>query len=195
MDYLNILVVTWWVLAAATFAAFANISRPRPYFTAALPHAGQIAGCALIFALIFGALFLAMSSDKTRLLTFHGQLFLMLVGALLISIVYSNSTSGPGYRIFAIVFATAGISILMWGLYLAAGDVLLPRTVVEGRVDGMGTVRRTKAVSYEITIDESTYRATREVIPHIKVGDRIRAELGAASEIVFSVDVIRPAKP
>lgn len=118
----------------------------------------------------------------------------MMIGAVLISIVYFNRASGPGFKIFAIVFASAGLWMVLWGFYLAAGDILLPRTVLEGRVDGMGAVRRSaKASRYELVIDGVAYRAIREVVPHIRVGDHIRAERGAASGIVFNADVIGPA--
>ena len=193
MNYLNILVVTWWALATATFAAFAIISRTRSYFTTALPRAGQIAICVWFLTLALGALTLLMNSDKTRLLTLHGQLSLMLIGAALLSIVYNNRAAGLRFKIFAVVFASAGVAILMWGFYLAAGDILLPRTVIEGRVDGMGTVRRTRVTSYEVVIDGIAYRAIRDVFSQIQVGDLVRVERGAASEIVFSADVISPA--
>lgn len=70
---------------------------------------------------------------------------------------------------------------LGWSVRLAQ-DVLLPRTVVEGRVTDVGSRRGTRAPrSYRIAIEGAWYHATRDVWTAARHARAVRAEVGAGS--------------
>lgn len=76
------------------------------------------------------------------------------------------------------VFAVVALA---WSVRLAQ-ELLLPRTVVEGRVTDVGSRRGTRAPrSYRVAIEGAWYGATRDVWTAARHARTVRAEVGAGS--------------
>jgi hypothetical protein len=64
-----------------------------------------------------------------------------------------------------------------------------PRLIVEGRIDRTTNYSR-HGDQYVIVVDGKRYDAIREVYLARKVGERMRAELGAGSKTILQADPI-----
>jgi hypothetical protein len=141
----------------------------------------------------------------TRLLLLNFQLLMVLFGAVLVAHGFSsslflfsdrwspslpallNSRFGPG--VFRAVFVLFGFLAIACGLYWLIGDLAFPRLIVEGRIDRTTNYSR-HGDQYVIVVDGKRYDAIREVYLARKVGERMRAELGAGSKTILQADPI-----
>lgn len=87
----------------------------------------------------------------------------------------------------AVTLLMTVLAVVMGWFFL--GDVLLPRRVVTGTVDGYVTTRAgVRGISTpSIVIDGRDYEITRDIVRQIGVGGEVRAEISAASRTVLKI--------
>jgi hypothetical protein len=214
VDGLDFLLITWWFFAVATilpaslFARRLRIhdrnaavsaylrgqtnSHPRiTALTAALPRPAYFAFLILILILSFGLVGFLWANNWTRMLYFNSQLLGICFGTVCAWIALSPKAHvtkqgrlpAAAIRTFMFIFGVLATPVF---LFVAAGDLVLPHLIVEGRVDSKQYYSGYRSGdSYTIVIDGRSYNATREAYLPINKGERIHAELGAASKMLF----------
>jgi hypothetical protein len=93
----------------------------------------------------------------------------------------------------AIRVATFMIGSLMFAIpsYLLVRDVALPWSILEGRIDNLRIHRdHIGSPEYKMVIDGRWHDTTNEVFSTLRIGDRVRAEIGAGSKTIFRTERI-----
>ncbi|MBX9845498.1 MAG: hypothetical protein K2Z80_27190 [Xanthobacteraceae bacterium] len=163
----------------------------------------EMAVVALILLLLAGWVVLLICWDWTRLSVLNGQMFAILLGALVAWVGLSAKAfakthiGGQPRKMPGLVragFALVGLAIVMGFGIIAIRDIVLPRRVVEGHVDrayksgGYGLDSE-----YVVVIDGKRFRSTFETFEHIRPAQRVRAEVGAGSGMIFAAEERRAA--
>jgi hypothetical protein len=123
--------------------------------------------------------------NETELLSFDADAAYLLFGtAWLIGFrKLLDFKTTPGWDVLTVLIGFACIAI--GGGYLA-GDFLMPRQKIAGVVEGTFTTRGKAGMHYHVVLDAGRYYATGDVYATIHAGDRIEAEVGRASDTIFS---------
>lgn len=203
MEIEDVLVVGWWLLAAMTILPFPFLSRKLqiadrrtavlahlrgqrtdsfkfPVLTSILPKPAVWALAVSWGVLALSLVPLAWMSHWSRLLYLNFQFLMAGFGVLMIWSGSLRKTMAA--RIFITLL---GVVILCLAGYAIAGDLFWPSVTVEGRVSNK-IERRNKGNRYEIVVNGIVYQTIRPVYLPLRVGDRINAEAGAGSGVVFS---------
>jgi hypothetical protein len=219
MELWDILLIAWWLLAAATiiptsllawrlrardrkaavsaYLSGQSIGRYRiSTVGAAMPLSVYFALFTSGIVLFLGLLGFVWISNWTRLLYLNFELILVWFGAVCLWAGLSPTIHVPSSRWLppkatSIFMTLFGAVALASGLYMVVGDFAVPPLIVEGRVDGKEDFTRFKrGNTYLIFVNGTRYEATREVYLPIQVGGRIRAELGATSKMILRANTI-----
>lgn len=203
MEVADYLVIGWWLLAASTIPPFpillqklkaadrkaVGLSYLRgqatdpfkfPVLSTLLPKPAVWAFAASWIVLALSLVPLTWMGHWSRLTYLNLEFLIVGFGALMIWTGRTRKTMAARVSI-----ALLGIAIICFVGYAIAGDLFRPPVVVEGRVT-QKTERHNKGNRYEIVVNGIVYQTIRPVYLHLRVGDRINAEAGAGSGVVFS---------
>jgi hypothetical protein len=90
-----------------------------------------------------------------------------------------------------ILFALLGPFLLFLGANILIQDYALSRFVVEGIVGDLNVETSSKkAAEYQVTIGTKIFWAAPQTFDSLKVGDRVRAEIGKGSQYIFKIERI-----
>jgi hypothetical protein len=92
--------------------------------------------------------------------------------------------SRPGVLILC---GLAGPFLLFLGSNVLIQDYALARLVVEGTVSRLSIETVHKTLEYQVTIETKRFWATQPVFDTLRVGDRVRAEVGKGSQYIFGI--------
>jgi hypothetical protein len=163
-----------------------------------MPAPIGIGVAALMLLLAAGWGVLLVCWDWTRLTVLNGQIFVVLLGALLAWVGLSAKALARAtiddrppkmLGLQRTAFALVGLAIIAIFGTVAIRDLALPRRVVEGHVD-----RVYKSGGYQfdseyiVVIDGKRFRSTFEAYGHIRPAQRVRVETGAGSGMIFASD-------
>lgn len=203
MEIADYLLIGWWLLAAVTIIPIPFLLRKLravdrkttgfgpphgqgagplklPLLTSILPRPAVWALAVSWVVLALSLVPLTWMSHWSRLTYLNLQFLLAGFGALMI-------WSGPlrktkPARIFMILL---GVAVLGVAGYATVADLFFPSLTVEGRVSDKIELRN-KGIRYEIVVNGIVYQTIRPVYLPLRVGDRISAEAGAGSKVIFS---------
>jgi hypothetical protein len=162
-----------------------------------------IATALLIVALF--SIFIFWNGNETQLYFLSAQILLTLFGAATLVFPIKNPSfrsykpkpNSWGAAVLRASFALFGLFLLVFFGAHAFGDLLLSRQIVEGRVDRawVDWDWRHRALwrGYRVVIDGKRFDTTNEVYSHLRVGDRVRAQIGVGSQTIFRAEVIEPS--
>jgi hypothetical protein len=87
------------------------------------------------------------------------------------------------------LFGLGGPFLLFFGANVLVQDYALNRLVVEGIVGRLeGETWSQRAPEYQVTIETKIFWATPRTFETLKVGDRVRAEVGKGSQYIFNIE-------
>jgi hypothetical protein len=208
VDGPDFLLIAWWLFAVATVVPVALIVRRsridhreiaisaglrrqpnNPSQNTKLPGAALFAMLLLVAIFIVGFCFFLWASNWTRLLHIKFQIFCFCFCAASgwaalsgkVETTKEDWLPAPALRGLMLIVGVLGTP---FSLYIVVGDLTFPSIVVEGRADGKEHFG-TRSDTYYLVINGTRYNTTREVYLPISRGDRIHAELGAASKIIY----------
>jgi hypothetical protein len=149
---------------------------------------------------VVGLVAFVWMSHWTRLLLLNFQLFALLFGATCLAgelffapLVAPVSWTWPQAIWFLRrpLSLTFGVLAILVASYWLIGDLALPRLIVEGRVDRVGSYYSlSRQDVFFILIDGKRYDTTRDVFLLLKAGDQVRAEVGAGSNVILQTEPI-----
>jgi hypothetical protein len=139
--------------------------------------------------------YLMDNSGQSLVLLFDFYFAFVVAGAFLCFAfyrVYFSSwpvASKPGVLI---ICALLGPFLLFFGSNVLIQDYVLSRLVIEGTVSRLDGVT-SPAPEYQVTIETRRFWATPPVYGTLRVGDRVRAEVGKGSQYTFRIERVSGA--
>ena len=139
--------------------------------------------------------YLNVRSSESLAFLFDYYFFFVVAGAsacIGFLLVYFNKWTVASRMGAMIVFALFGPPLLLFGLNVLIQDYALARLVVEGTVSRLDAHRGgyRRASEIQVTIETRLFWATPQTFETLKVGDRVRAEVGRGSEFIFKIERI-----
>lgn len=198
--------IMWWSLIAIIGLSSLLVVHHRrgavggPSLSTPATAWSGIAKLAIVFSgavLFAGALVFGWMGHWTKLLFLNFQFSFVLIGAACTTAALSPKMSaamakGPFLwprSMTRPIMLLLGLLALAFGSYRLIGDFVLPRLIVEGRINS-ASHSGSKMDKYSIVIDGRTYDTLRDVFLAVKTGDRVRAEVGAGSKTVLHAERI-----
>jgi hypothetical protein len=152
-----------------------------------------------LFSFLF-AIFWMHNETRLYLLSFHGLIALLGVVAMFSPTKMTPSIAGYypkpnsiGAKVLRVIFFLTGALVFGFGSTVIVRDNAFPLRIVEGGVNNKFTVQTRRGVTdYKIIIDGKALFATHDVYDPVRVGDRVRAEIGTGSNTIFRIELLEP---
>jgi hypothetical protein len=198
MSLADQLLIGWWVFVpVVSIALFLRFRRHGGTKWLQYPNISR-RGRALVIALLLilpASFFIVMwMSHETRLYVLTLQLFLIIFCASLVSLAVAaalaKSSKSIGLKTAMFFMAVTGTISAAFFIIIMIQDLFYPWRVVEGTLESRYSFGERWSISYWIKIDGRPYKTTNEVYNALKIGNRVRAEMGTGSKTIFRVQPI-----
>jgi hypothetical protein len=202
---LDALAIIFWPLIGLTALMYFLIRKPE-YRTAF----AVLAGSTLVFPLLFS---LNLFSNESMAFVLDVEVGFVALGAFFLCMSWRTARlpdpalldQPPTFRLrrqslkeqaavlFSIlIYALLGAGLVGYGAWCLIGDYLVPRHVVEGRIEDLHVQSNGRLPpSLIVRIGEEDYKAPRRTFDNLSVGESIRAEIGRGSGYLFRVETLQ----
>jgi hypothetical protein len=142
---------------------------------------------------------------ETKLYLLHTALFLLAASIMAMGAAFVRKLPPFPFFGYQPVHGSIGDKLLRLGgfgggviLFVLTGnvlfhDIMLPPVIVEGRITDLEIDKRLKLFNspdYRVWVDGSRHSTTNDVYSGLRIGDRVRAEIGSGSDMIFRVQPV-----
>jgi hypothetical protein len=187
-SWIDILAVLCWPVGALGVVAFIGLYRVRDRLDRPVR---QALGLAALSLLLGPFLFIFFEGNESVVMLVNFDLFMVLLGGLLVVgfivlVRRPRVDMTTGWR--AVLCSLIGIGFIVYGGWSLVGDFLMPRDQIVGYITGTSHRFRIRGPDdYGVSINGIRFKTTGEVFGRVHTGERVRAEIGAGSNVVLQI--------
>jgi hypothetical protein len=186
-SWIDVIAVLCWPIVALGVAAFVGLYRAKDRLDPSVRQALGLPALALLFGPLL-VIFFEGNESVAMLVNF--DLFMILVGGALVGgfvVMVRQPRVATAIAWRAVLGCLIGVGIIVYGGW-NLGDFLMPRDQIVGYITDTSHRFRIKGPDeYAVSINGRRFKTTGEVFGRAHSGERVRAEIGAGSQMILQI--------